>query len=152
MFITDGELDVQDQGNTSAEGLLKTIAYGSTFGTRGLGESHGSERLIFMPPDVARPVGGEGFSKQEAKQFIHFHANASLGKMIQYMPIDDARVGAQWQWLKGLTEQERLDITVPALESVDRWYIVVVGADRAKTLVMPTGEGASTVGVDQYRA
>ncbi len=152
VFITDGELDVQDQGNTSAEGLLKTIAYGSTFGTRGLGASHGSERLIFMPPDVARPVGAQGFSKQETRQFIHFHANDSLGKMIQYMPIDDARVGAQWKWLEGLTEQERLDITVPVLESVDRWYIVVVGADRAKTLVMPTGEGAATVGIDQYRA
>ncbi len=152
VFITDGELDVQDQGNTSAEGLLKTIAYGSTFGTRGMGASHGSERLIFMPPDVARPVGAQGFSKQETKQFIHFHANDSLGKMIQYMPIDDARVGAQWKWLEGLTEQERLDITVPVLESVDRWYIIVVGADRAKTLVMPTGEGAATVGIDQYRA
>ena len=104
-----------------------------------------------MPPDVARPVGAEGFSKQETKQFIHFHANDSLGKMIQYMPIDDARVGAQWKWLEGLTEQERLDITVPVLESVDRWYIVVVGADRAKTLVMPTGEGAATVAIDQYR-
>ena len=146
VFITDGELDVQDQGNTSAEGLLKTIAYGSTFGTYGLGGSHGAERLIFMPPDVARPVGGQGFSKQEARQLIHFHANQSLGKMIQYMPIDDARVGQQWQWLKGLTERERLEITVPLLESVDRWYIVVVGADRAKTLVMPTGEGVSTVG------
>ena len=150
VFITDGELDVQDQGNTSAEGLLKTIAYGSTFGTRGMGASHGAERLIFMPPDVARPVGAQGFSKQETKQFIHFHANQSLGKMIQYMPIDDARVGQQWRWLEGLTEQERLDITVPVLESVDRWYIVVVGADRAKTLVMPTGEGAATVAIDQY--
>ena len=151
VFITDGELDVQDQGNTSAETLLKTIAYGSTFGTRGLGASHTAERLIFMPPDVARPVGGEGFSKQEAKQFIHFHANQSLGKMIHYMPIDDARVGRQWQWLKDKTEQERLNITVPVLESVERWYIVVVGADRAKTLVMPTGEGAATVGIDQFR-
>jgi hypothetical protein len=150
VFITDGELDVQDQGNTSAEGLLKTIAYGSTFGTRGLGARHTGERLIFMPPDVARPVGGEGFSKQEAKQFIHFHANTSLGKQIQYMPIDDARVGKQWQWLKDRSEQERIDIEVPLLEDVDRWFIVVVGADRAKTMVMPTGEGASTVGIDQY--
>ena len=152
VFITDGELDVQDQGNTDAEGLLKTIAYGCTFGTYGLGATHGAERLIFMPPDVARPVGGEGFSKREAKQFIHHHATQSLGKMIQYMPIDDARVGSQWQWLKGLTERERLDVTVSLLESVDRWYIVVVGADRAKTLVMPTGEGAATVGIDRYRA
>ncbi len=152
VFITDGELDVQDQGNTSAEGLLKTIAYGSTFGTRGMGPRHSGERLILMPPDVAQPVGGQGFSKQEARQLIHFHANQSLGKMVHYMPIDDARVGPQWRWLQGLTEKERLDITVPVLESVDRWHIVVVGADRAKTLVMPTGEGVSTVGVDQYRA
>ncbi len=151
VFITDGELDVQDQGNTSAESLLKTLAYGSTFGTRGLGSSHGAERLIFMPPDVARPVGAEGFSKQEAKQFIHFHANQSLGKMIHYMPIEDARVGRQWRWLEGLTEQERLDVTVPLLESADRWFIIVVGADRAKTLVMPIADGASTVGIDQYR-
>ena len=151
VFITDGEVDVQDQGNTSAEGLLKTIAYGSTFGTYGMGVSGGAERLIFMPPDVARPVGAQGFSKQETKQFIHFHANNSLGKMIQYIPLDDARVGRQWRWLEGLTEKERLDITIPLLESADRLSIVVVGADRAKTLVMPTGEGSSTVGVDQYR-
>ena len=152
VFITDGEVDVQDQGNTSAEGLLKTIAYGLTFGTYGMGVSGGAERLIFMPPDVARPVGAQGFSKQETKQFIHFHASSSLGKMTQYIPLDDARVGRQWRWLEGLTEKERLDITVPLLESADRLSIVVVGADRAKTLVMPTGEGSSTVGVDQYRA
>ena len=50
VFITDGELDVQDQGNTDADDLLKTIAYGSTFGTRGMGARHTNERLIFMPP------------------------------------------------------------------------------------------------------
>jgi hypothetical protein len=81
------------------------------------------------------------------------HANASLGKMIQYMPLEgEERVAANWKWLEGLTEQERLDTTVPVLESADRYYIVVVGADRAKTLVMPTGPSPATIGVDQYRA
>ena len=153
VFITDGELDVQDQGNTTAEGLLKTIAYGLTFGTRSLGERHVAERLIFMPPDVARPVGAQGFSKRAVKEFIHHHANASLGKMIQYMPLEgEARVAANWKWLENHTEEERLNMTVPVLESADRYYIVVVGADRAKTLVMPTGPSPATVGVDQYRA
>ena len=153
VFITNGEMDVQDQGNTTAEGLLKTLAYGLTFGTRSLGERHIAERLIFMPPDVARPVGAQGFSKQAAKEFIHMHANASLGKMIQYMPLEgEERVAANWKWLESLSEQERLDITVPVLESADRYYIVVVGADRAKTLVMPTGPSPATVGIDQYRA
>ncbi len=152
IFITDGELDVQDQGNTSAEGLLKTIAYGLTFGTRSLGERHSAERLIFMPPDVARPVGAQGFSKRAAKEFIHFHAKGSLGKMIQYMPLKgEARVAANWRWLEELTEEQRLNITVPVLESADRYNIVVIGADRAKTLVMPTDPNPATVGVDQYR-
>jgi hypothetical protein len=152
VFITDGELDTQDQGNVSAEGLLKTLAYGCTFGTRSLQGRHGAERLIFMPPDVARPVGGEGFTKRGAKEFIHFHANHSLQKMIQYMPLEgEARVSAEWKWLEGLTEQQRLDMTVPVLESAERYYIVVVGADRAKTLIMPTGPSPATVGVDQYR-
>jgi hypothetical protein len=152
IFVTDGELDVQDQGNTTAEGLLKTIAYGCTFGTRSLGERHRAERLIFMPPDVARSVGAQGFSKRGAKEFIHFHANASLGKMIQYMPLEgEARVAANWKWLETLSEQERLDMTVPVLEHAERYDIVVLGADRAKTLVMPSGPSSVTVGIDAYR-
>lgn len=152
VFITDGELDVQDQGNTTAEGLLKNLAYGSIFGTRGLGGAGGGgQRLILMPPDVARPVGQQGFSKEEAKQFIHFNARHSLGKMIQYMPLKgEARVGRQWRWLEDLTEKERLDIEVSLLDSADDWFIVVVGADRAKTAVMPISDGTATVGIDQY--
>ena len=152
VFVTNGELDVQDQGNTTAEGLLKTVAYGATFGTRGLWERHSEERLILLPPDVAGPVGAQGFTKSGAKEFIHMHANASLGKMTQYVPLEgEARTAAHWQWIKGLTEQERLDVTVPVLESAERYDILVVGADRAKTLVMPSGPSAETVGVDQYR-
>jgi hypothetical protein len=153
VFITNGELDVQDQGNDTAEGLLKTIAYGASFGTRGLGERHEEERLILMPPDVARPVGAQGFSKRGVKEFIHAHANASLGKMTQYMPLKgEARVAAHWRWLESLSEKERLEITVPVLESADRYDVLVVGADRAKTLVMPSGPGPVTVGIDEWRA
>ena len=95
IFITNGELDVQDQGNDTAEGLLKTVAYGATFGTRGLWERHSEERLILLPPDVARPVGAQGFTKRGAKEFIHMHASASLGKMTQYVRLEgEARGGA----------------------------------------------------------
>lgn len=151
IFITDGELDIGDQGNDTAEGLLKTIAYGASFGRRGLGARHSAEKLILMPPDVAGPVGAQGFTKRGTKEFIHMHANNSLGKMIQYMPLEDARVSAHWKWLKNLTDQERLEKTVPVLEGPDRYDILVVGADRAKTLVMPTGPSSVTVGIDQYR-
>ena len=105
-----------------------------------------------MPPDVARPVGAQGFTKQGTKEFIHHHSNASLGKMIQFMPLEgEARVAANWKWLENHTEQERLDMTVPVLESADRYFIIVVGADRAKTLIMPSGPSPAIVGIDQYR-
>ena len=98
VFVTNGELDVQDQGNDTAEGLLKTVAYGATFGTRGLWERHSEERLILLPPDVARPVGAQGFTKRGAKEFIHMHANDSLGKMTQYVPLEgEARVAAHME-------------------------------------------------------
>ena len=152
VFVTDGELDVQDQGNTTAEGLLKNLAYGATFGTKSIGAHAAQQRLILMPPDVARPVGAQGFSKQAAREFLHAHANGSLGKMIQYMPLKgEARVADNWKWLLNLTEEQLLQITVPVLDKADDFYIVVVGADRAKTGMFPSGPTPVTEGIDQYR-
>ena len=153
LFITDGELDVQDQGNTTAEGLLKNLAYGSTFGTRSIqGEGGGVQRLIFMPPDVAAIVGKQEFSKKLAREFIVQHAVGSMGKMIAYMPLEgEARVSEQWDWLRNMSEQQLLDMSIPVMDSPDDCYIVVVGADRAKTAVFPSGPAPVTVGVDEFR-
>jgi hypothetical protein len=152
VFVTDGELDVQDQGNHTAEGLLKNLAYGSTFGTMSLqSPNSGQQRLILMPPDVARPVGNQGFSKQDAKEFIHKHARGSVGKLMQYMPLEgEARVHDHWKWLENLTEEQLLEITVPIMNTPDDCYILVVGADRAKTAVFPSGPAPVTEGIDQY--
>ncbi len=154
LFITDGELDVQDQGNHTAEGLLRNLAYGCTFGTRSLqGEKGGVQRLILMPPDVARPVGSQGFSKQGAKEFIHEHARGSFGQMIEYMPLEgEARVSEHWKWLEQLTPQQRMEITINVMDSPEDCSIIVVGADRAKTAVFPSGPSPVTEGIDQYRA
>jgi len=152
VFVTDGELDVQDQGNHTAKGLLKNLAYGSTFGTMSLqSPNSGQQRLILMPPDVARPVGNQGFSKQGAKEFIHEHARGSVGKLMHYMPLEgEARVHDHWKWLENLTEEQLLEITVPIMNTPDDCYILVVGADRAKTSVFPSGPAPVTEGIDQY--
>jgi hypothetical protein len=151
VFVTNGELDVGDQGNTEAEGLLKTLANGISFGSYSIQGRGGAQRLIFMPPDVAGPIGGQEFTKQAAKEFIHAHAEGSLGKMIHYMPLEgEARVADEWRWLQNLTEEQRAQITVPILSGPDSCYIVVVGADRAKTAVFPSGPAPVTVGIDQY--
>jgi hypothetical protein len=154
VFVTDGELDVQDQGNHTAKGLLKNLAYGSTFGTMNLqSPNSGQQRLILMPPDVASPVGNQGFSKQGAKEFIHEYARGSVGKLMQYMPLEgEARVHDHWKWLENLTEEQLLEITVPIMNTPDDCYILVVGADRAKTSVFPSGPAPVTEGIDQYMA
>jgi hypothetical protein len=152
IFVTDGELDVQDQGNHTAEGLLKNLAYGSTFGTMSLQSPRGGQqRLILMPPDVARPVGTQGFSKQAAREYIHTHARASVGKLMQYMPLEgEARVHDHWKWLENMSEEQLLEITVPIMNDADDCYILVIGADRAKTAVVPAGPAPVTEGIDQY--
>jgi hypothetical protein len=153
LFITDGELDQQDQGNTTAEGLLKNLAYGCVFGTKSIQEKGHTQRLILMPPDVAGPVGKQEFTKQAAKEFIQANANHSLGKMIQYMPLEgEARVAEKWKWLENLTEEQRLEIEFPVMDSAEDCYILVVGADRAKTAILPSGPAPVTEGIDQYRA
>ncbi|MDP6667798.1 MAG: hypothetical protein QF357_10450 [Dehalococcoidia bacterium] len=152
VFVTDGELDVQDQGNHEAEGLLRNLAYGCTFGTRSLqSKKAGGQRLILMPPDVAGPVGSGGFSKQAAREFIQEHAVGSLGRMIEYMPLKgEARVTEEWKWLENLTKKQLLEISINVMDSADDCYIVVVGADRAKTAVFPSGPAPVTEGIDQY--
>ena len=60
-------------------------------------------------------------------------------------------MAAHWRWLEELTDRERLEMIMPVLESPERYDILVVGADRAKTAVMPSGPSSVTVGVDGYR-
>ena len=73
--------------------------------------------------------------------------------MIQYMPLEgEVRVAERWRWLENLTEEQRLEITVPLLEDASHFYILVVGADRAKTAVFPSGPAPVTEGIDQYRS
>ena len=105
-----------------------------------------------MPPDVATPVGWQGFSKKEAREYIQKHSKGSLGKLIQYMPLEgEARVTEHWKWLENLTPEQLLDLEYPMMDSPDDCYIVVVGADRAKTAVFQAGPRPVTVGIDEFR-
>ena len=152
LFITDGELDVQDQGNTTAEGLLKNLAYGLTFGTMSLQGDHGTERLILMPPDVAGPIGDSGYvevggaglhtraRQRQPGQDDPVHAPGGRGQGCRTVEVARTTHGGTTprNHRAGHGEPDKLDI-------------VVVGADRAKTAVMPTGPAPVTVGIDQYR-
>ena len=157
LLATKGEVDVADQGNYTAEGLLKTIAYNAVFGMTDLitlkdPEKTAWETIVLVPPDVARPLGDAEFTKQAAKEFIHRHAVYSLGKMQHYHPLREDKVAPQWRHLPELSEQELEEMTVPVRQSADRYQLICVGADRAKPMVIPSNPvRPESVGVDQYK-
>ena len=157
VLATKGEVDVADQGNYTAEGLLKTIAYNAIFCQWDLawlpeGETTSWETIVLMPPDIARPVGAGGFSKRAAKEFIHNHAVHTLDKMKHYRPMKAETVAPEWRYLMDLSEAELNDIRMPVRESADRYQLICVGADRAKPMVMPSMPvRPESVNADQYR-
>lgn len=159
VLITRGEVDVSDQGNPTAELLLKNIAYNSIFSTWDMtavgGNVHkGSawNTIILASPDFIKPVAKEGFTKRQAKEFIHHHAKFSLGKMMITRPLDKETIAPQWRWLLDLSQKERDEITMPVRESPDRYHIICVGGTRSKIVIMPGHPGRhQSVRIDQYR-
>ena len=158
-LITRGEVDVSDQGNPTAELLLKNIAYNSIFCTWDMAAVNGSvhkgsawDTIVLASPDFIQPVAQAGFTKRQAKEFIHFHAKFSLGKMMITRPLQPETVAPQWRWLLDLSEKERDEILMPIRESPDRYQIICVGGSRSKIVIMPSHPGRhESAKVDQYR-
>lgn len=158
---TRGEIDVMDQGNTTAEGILKNIASncGIVQGDlrHGAASEVGRRIIVMVPPDPARVIGEGGISKEGAKEFIHFHARKSMLQMLAYVPLrtteGDLRwLPRHWHWLRDLSDKELDEIIEPVLNRADRYDLLCVGADRAKFQIMPSGPfNPSSENIDQYR-
>ncbi len=143
VFGTGSEKDVGDQGNNTAEGLLRTIAYSCTMGggeyiASLAGEFEDRPRgstLILIAPAHARPIAADGFSKRAAKSFLHAHAKRPARELINSFNVPD-KVRVAWKWLYKLSPMEQEQLMLPVQESPDRYHLVCVGAnDRAKDLV-----------------
>jgi hypothetical protein len=162
LMATRGEIDVIDQGNTNPERVLMNIAFNCTIGQKDLRHGANSEIgrriLLMVPPDPARIISEGGFSKQAAKEFIHFHARKSLLHTLAYVPLrsteGDLRwLPRHWRWLRDLSDNQLDQILEPVVDRADRYDLFCVGADRAKFQIMPGGPcGPSMENIDQYRA
>ena len=107
---------------------------------------------MLASPDFIQPVVQAGFTKRQAKEFIHFHAKFSLGKMMITRPLQPETVAPQWKWLLDLSQKERDEILMPVRESPDRYQIICVGGSRSKIVIMPSHPGRhESAKVDQYR-
>ncbi len=147
IFPTSGEKDVGDQGNTTGDGLLRTIAYSCVWGGSGYiaslageyDDSPGGATLVFIAPAHARPIAASGYSKRAAKEFLHNHAKCPARLMVNSFNVPD-KVKVQWRWLYQLSPLEQEHVILPVQQSPERYFLVCVGADdRAKDLVFPSG-------------
>ena len=155
VFSTGSEKDVGDQGNSTADGLLRTLAYSCTTGggeyIAGLAGEYDDRarggKLLLIAPAHARPISAEGYSKRAAKSFLHQHTKKPARELINSFNVPD-KVRFAWKWLYDLSPMEQEKILLPVHESPDRFWIVCVGADdRAKDLIFGTNTPA-TVEID----
>ncbi len=151
VFSTGSEKDVGDQGNSTADGLLRTLAYSCTTGggeyIAGLAGEYDDRarggKLLLIAPAHARPIANEGYSKRAAKSFLHQHTKKPARELINSFNVPD-KVRLAWKWLYDLSPMEQEKVLLPVHESPDRFWIVCVGADdRAKDLVFGTNTPAT---------
>jgi len=147
VFITAGDRDVGDQGNTTGDALLRTIAYSAIWGGAShIGslqgehdESPGGGTLVFIAPAHAHPIAASGYTKRAAKEFLYHHCTAPARRLINSYNVPE-KVRTQWKWLYELSPMEQERVILHVHQSPDRYFIACVGApDRAKDMVFPAG-------------
>ena len=143
VFPTGGDKDVGDQGNSTAEGLLRTIGWTGVIGGGGyiasLAGEHANPKggvLILIAPDHAKPISSDGFDKTAAKEYLHHICTLPARRLINSFNVPEkARVA--WQWLYKLSPQEQEQIWLPVQQSPDEYHLVCVGGPGPKTLCSP---------------
>jgi len=148
VFITAGDKDVGDQGNTKGDALLRTIGYSAIWGGAAhvgslqgeFDQSPGGATLVFIAPAHARPIAQSGYkSKWAIKEFLFNHCTSSARQLTNSYNVPE-KVRTQWKWLYELSPVEQEQIRLPVHRSPDRYFIACVGAnDRAKDMVFPVG-------------
>lgn len=156
VFITAGDKDVGDQGNTKGDALLRTIAYSAIWGGAGhigslQGEfdlSPGGGTLVFIAPAHARPIAQSGYIHKSAiKEFLFNNCTVPARQLTNSYNVPE-KVRTQWKWLYELSPMDQEKIRLPVHRSPERYFIACVGAnDRAKDMVFPVGT-PSTVEVE----
>ena len=155
VFITAGDKDVADQGNTEGDALLRTIAYSAIWGGHGhigslqgeFDQSPGGGTLVFIAPAHARPIAASGYTKWAIKEFLYHHCKVPARQLINSYNVPE-KVRTQWRWLYQLSPVDQERVILPVHRSPDRYFVACVGAnDRAKDMVFPVGS-PSTVEVE----
>lgn len=151
IFPTSGDKDVGDQGNSTAEGLLRTIGWTGVIGggsyIANLGGEYANPKggvLILIAPDHANPIANDGFDKRASQEYLHNICTLPVRRLINNFNVPE-KVRVAWRWLYNLSTQEQENTWLPVQQSPEEYHLVCVGGPRAKDLVCPCSGEPSTV-------
>lgn len=97
VFAAEGPHNINDHDSTSGLGILKTIA--ATMATAGNNNFifFSGEPVLMLGPEHAAAIAGDGFSKEQVKEYIFNHARLPIDKIseghIQYRVKQPERYG-----------------------------------------------------------
>jgi len=124
--------NVNDHESITAEGILTTIA-GTMLDTGANDVFYEAQPLIVMGPEHAQTVAAGGFSKAQAKRFLHEHAHLPLGRFSK--ENIDRRLRVTW---KGQFANAGLDAPVPMVRRAEDILIAVIGGAGKHSAVINT--------------
>jgi len=124
--------NVNDHESLTAEGILTTIA--GTFATTGNNDVYyHAQPLIIMGPEHAQTVADGGFSKADARRFLHERAQLPMGRFSK--ENIERRLRVTWKARLGAAG---LDAPVPMVQRPEDILIAVIGGAGKHSAVIPT--------------
>jgi hypothetical protein len=124
--------NVNDHESITAEGILTTIA-GTMLDTGSNDVFYEAQPMIVMGPEHAKTVAAGGFSKEQAKRFLHEHAHLPLGRFSK--ENIDRRLRITW---KEQFANAGPDAPVPMVRRAEDILIAVIGGAGKHSAVINT--------------
>jgi hypothetical protein len=150
--------NVNDQESITAEGILTTIA-GTMLGTGVNDVYYDSQPLVVMGPEHARTVADGGYSKADARRFLHNHAHLPLGRFSKENIERRLRVTWKDKYAHAGKDapvymvQRREDILIAVIGGAGKHSAVIntFGATKAVTRALKTRDGRYAKSVADFR-
>jgi hypothetical protein len=124
--------NVNDHESITAEGILTTLA-GTLIATGANDVYYDAQPLVVMGPEHAKTVAGGGFSKADAKRFLHQHAHLPMNRFSK--ENIERRLRVTWKERLGTAG---LDAPVTMVQRPEDLLIAVIGGAGKHSAVVHT--------------
>jgi hypothetical protein len=150
--------NVNDHESITAEGILTTIA-GTMLDAGGNDVYYEAQPLVVMGPEHAKTVADGGFSKADARRFLHSHAHLPLGRFSKENIERRLRVTWKDKYANAAMDapvhmvQRPEDILIAVIGGAGKHSAVIqtFGATRAVTRALKTRDGRLARSVADFR-